>query len=291
MANVYGFGQKEIRLKDITIGQYYPADSILHRLDPRVKLFGTLMMLISLFVSNNFLNYVLITVVLITVIKLSKVPFKMLMRGLKGIIIILLISVIFTMFLTPGSTLVKVGFIKITRYGLKKACYLAIRLVYLVISTSIMTLTTTPNDLADGLEKSFSLLSKVGVPVHEMAMMMSIALRFIPILMEETEKITMAQKARGARFDDGNIIKKAKSMVPILVPLFMSAIRRALDLADAMEARCYNGGKGRTKMKPLKYSKNDYSAYVLILVYFVAIIALSFIIGRTEELEILMVRR
>ena len=278
-------------MKDITIGQYYPADSILHRLDPRVKLFGTIMMLISLFVSNNFLNYILITIVLFSIIKMSKVPFKMLMRGLKGIIIIMMISVIFTMFLTPGSTLIKVGAVKITRYGLKKACYLAIRLVYLVISTSIMTLTTTPNDLADGLEKSFSLLSKVGVPVHEMAMMMSIALRFIPILMEETEKITMAQKARGAKFDDGNIIKKAKSMVPVLVPLFMSAIRRALDLADAMEARCYNGGKGRTKMKPLKYKKNDYIAYALIITYFMAILGLSYIIGSTDTLEIMMVRR
>jgi len=256
-----------------------------------VKLFGTFVFLISLFISDNLINYIMITAVLGIVLRLSNVPLKFLLKGLKSIIIILLISVVFTMFATPGTVIVKIGFIKLTRYGVKKAFYLAIRLIYLVVATSVMTLTTTPNTLADGLEKSFGILSRIGFPVHEIAMMMTIALRFIPILMEETEKIMMAQKARGAKFDEGNVFNKAKSMVPILVPLFISAIRRALDLADAMEARCYNGGNGRTKMKPLRYSKSDGVAYVLIILYLAAIIGLNIVIGHIPEFKIFMVRK
>ena len=170
-------------MKDITIGQYYPADSVIHRLDPRVKLLGTIVFLIALFISNSFITFILFTVSLAAVIKMSKVPFKLLVKGLKGIIMILLLSVIFTLFFTPGRVLIHIGFIKITAYGVKKTFYLAIRLVYLVVSTSIMTLTTTPTQLADGLEKAFAVFAKIGVPVHEIAMMMSIALRFIPTLL------------------------------------------------------------------------------------------------------------
>jgi energy-coupling factor transport system permease protein len=276
-------------LKEVTIGQYYPSNSIIHKLDPRVKLLGTLIFIISLFVANSYINYLFITVVLFTLLKLTKVPLKMLFKGLRAIIIILMVSVVFTMFLTPGTTLVKIGAVVITKQGLKKAAYLAIRLVYLVISTSVMTLTTTPNDLSDGLEKSFGILSKIHVPVHEISMMMSIALRFIPILMEETDKITMAQKARGADFESGNVLKKVKSMIPILVPLFISSIRRALDLANAMEARCYNGGKGRTKMKPLKHKSRDYKAYGIILAYMCIVISLNIVVNSLSVLQIFVV--
>ncbi|MGN0383383.1 MAG: energy-coupling factor transporter transmembrane component T family protein [Eubacterium sp.] len=274
---------------DITIGQYYPANSILHRLDPRVKLFGTLVFVISLFMVNSFVGYILITICLATIILMSDVPIKSLFRGLRGIILLLMISVLFTLFFTEGQPVISFWIITITRRGIKKAAFLGIRLIYLVVCTSIMTLTTTPSDLSDGLEKAFAPLSKVGFPVHEIAMMMSIALRFIPIFMEETDKIMKAQKARGAEFDTGGLIKKAKSLVPLLVPLFISAIRRALDLALAMEARCYRGGEGRTKMKPLKYKRADAISYALYVVYFAMIIGLNIFAANMDILKIFMV--
>lgn len=264
-------------IRDITIGQYYPADSHIHKLDPRVKIVCTLLYLISLFTFKSILGYVLATVFLFGCIKLAKVPFKFIVRGLKPIIILLLITVGFNLFLTPGGkTLVHVGFIKITEYGLSTAVYMAIRLIYLIMGSSLMTLTTTPNSLTDGLEKLLHPLNKLHVPVHEISMMMSIALRFIPILLEETDKIMKAQEARGADFDSGNLIQKAKSLVPLLVPLFISAFRRANDLAMAMEARGYRGGEGRTKMKPLIYQKRDRMAYGVLLGY----LAVMILVGR-----------
>ena len=238
-------------IRDITIGQFYPADSILHRLDPRVKFIGTFLFLISLFVADSFWGYALATVFLAAAIGLSKVPVKFMLKGLKPLFIILLITVLFNLFLMPGEVLWSAGFLKITREGVVQAVKIGIRLIYLVIGSSIMTLTTTPNQLTDGMEKILAPLNKIKVPVHEISMMMSIALRFIPILMEETDKIMKAQIARGADFESGNIIQRAKSMVPLLVPLFISAFRRADDLAMAMEARCYHGGDNRTQMKPL----------------------------------------
>lgn len=260
-------------MRDITIGQFYPADSVLHRLDPRVKLVGTFAFLISLFAGSGILAYAAATVFLAVVIKLSKVPFKMIMKGLKAIIIILLITVSFNLFLTEGEILFQIGFLKLTKEGISVAFFMGLRLIYLVVGASLMTLTTTPNDLTDGLESVLSPLNKIKVPVHEISMMMSIALRFIPILMEETDRIMKAQKARGADFDSGNIIHKAKAMVPLLVPLFISAFRRANDLAMAMEARCYRGGEGRTKMKPLHYEQRDRIAYVVLVIYLVVMIA------------------
>lgn len=254
-------------IRDITLGQYYPVDSVLHRMDPRTKLFGTLVFIISLFLANSILAYVVATVALFGVIRLSKVPVKFIVRGLKAIVFLLLISVSFNLFLTPGKVLFQIGFLKLTWEGLQMAGFMALRLVYLVIGSSIMTLTTTPNELTDGLEKSLGFLNKIGVPVHEVSMMMSIALRFIPILVEETDKIMKAQMARGADFENGNLIQKAKAMVPLLVPLFISAFRRATDLAMAMEARCYHGGEGRTKMKPLHYARRDRIAYLVYLIY------------------------
>lgn len=261
-------------IRDITIGQFYPADSILHRLDPRVKFIGTFLFLISLFVADSFWGYALATVFLAAAIGLSKVPVKFMLKGLKPLFIILLITVLFNLFLIPGEVLWSAGFLKITREGVVQAVKIGIRLIYLVIGSSIMTLTTTPNQLTDGMEKILAPLNKIKVPVHEISMMMSIALRFIPILMEETDKIMKAQIARGADFESGDIIQRAKSMVPLLVPLFISAFRRADDLAMAMEARCYHGGDNRTQMKPLVYHRRDYAAYVISVLYLGADIAL-----------------
>ncbi len=260
-------------LREITLGQYYPVDSMLHRLDPRTKLFGTLVFIASLFIADNIWGYVLATAALGAVIGLSRVPFRFIVRGLKAILILLLISVSFNLFLTDGEVLVQFWIFKITREGLRLAVFMAVRLIYLVIGSSVMTLTTTPNQLTDGLEKGLGFLKKVGVPVHEVSMMMSIALRFIPILVEETDKIMKAQMARGADFETGNLLQKAKAMVPLLVPLFISAFRRATDLAMAMEARCYRGGDGRTKMKPLQYGQRDHEAYMILTLYFLLMIS------------------
>ena len=248
-------------IRDITIGQYYPAKSVIHKLDPRTKLFGTLVFIISVFLFHSIAGYAVATVFLAGMILISTVPVKFIFKGLKAIFMILLITMVFNIFLTPGEALVSFGIFKITKEGLSMAVRMAIRLVYLVIGSSLMTLTTTPNQLTDGLEKSLRPLNKIHVPVHEIAMMMSIALRFIPILLEETDKIMKAQIARGADFEN------VKNMVPLLVPLFISAFRRANDLAMAMEARCYHGGDNRTQMKPLKYKKRDHIAYLILFAY------------------------
>lgn len=261
-------------LRDITLGQYYPADSVIHKLDPRVKLFGTLIYIISLFVFKGLPAFILAAIFLVVLIKLSKVPFSYMVKGLKTIVLIMLFAAVFNLFLTPGTKLVSFWIFTITYEGLKNAVVMMVRLIFLIIGTSLMTLTTTPNELTDGLEKALSPLKYIKVPVHEIAMMMSIALRFIPILIEETDKIMKAQMARGADFEHGNLIQKAKNMVPLLVPLFVSAFRRANDLAMAMEARCYRGGQGRTKMKPLHYQKRDRMAYLTLLVYLAAVIGL-----------------
>lgn len=265
-------------LRDITIGQYYPTGSVLHRLDPRVKLFGTLVFLISVFVYRGIVGLAVVTLFLAGVIGVSRVPFRYMIKGLRAILILMLITALFNLFLTPGEVLVSFWKLKITEEGLISAVRMAIRLTYLILGTSLMTLTTTPNQLTDGLEKSLGPLRRLRVPVHEISMIMSIALRFIPILTEETDKIMKAQMARGASFDDGNIIKKAKSLIPLLVPLFISAFRRANDLAMAMEARCYHGGEGRTKMKPLRYQGIDRAAYAVLILYLVLLIALRVVL-------------
>lgn len=262
-------------LRDITIGQYYPANSPIHKLDPRVKLFWTLIYIISLFLGQHWLIYAIAGVFLYACIKVSKVPVKFILRGLKAVMFLLLFSVCFNIFLTDGQVLIQIWKIKITKEGIFLALSMAVRLIFLIMGSSLMTFTTTPNDLTDGLEKSLGFLKIIRIPVHEIAMMMSIALRFIPILVEETDKIMKAQQARGADFETGGLIKKAKAMVPLLVPLFISAIRRAYDLATAMEAKCYRGGSGRTKMKPLKYTKRDFTAYLIIFAYLAVIIAVK----------------
>lgn len=267
-------------LREITLGQYYPADSVIHSLDPRVKLFGTLIYLVSLFVFSDIVGFLIVTAFLVSVIVLCKVPFSFMVRGLRSIVILLLIAAAFNLFLTPGEILVSFWDFTITYQGLKSAGLMAIRMIYLIIGTSIMTLTTTPNALTDGMERGLRMFNKIGVPVHEIAMMMSIALRFIPILIEETDKIMKAQIARGADFESGGLIKKAKGMVPLLVPLFVSAFRRANDLALAMEARCYHGGDGRTKLHPLRYHKADTITYIVLFVYLILVIAAKIIMAR-----------
>ncbi|MDD3402173.1 MAG: energy-coupling factor transporter transmembrane component T [Hespellia sp.] len=263
-------------IRDITIGQYYPAKSILHRLDPRVKIVCTLLFLISLFLQKSVLGYVIAAVFLFGVIRLSRVPFQYIVKGLKPIIMLLMITVLFNLFLTRGGAVLFHKWIfTITELGLSTAVFMAIRLTFLIIGSSLMTFTTTPNSLTDGIEKLLYPLNKIRVPVHEIAMMMSIALRFIPILLEETDKIMKAQIARGADLESGNIIQKAKAMIPILVPLFVSAFRRANDLAMAMESRCYRGGDGRTKMKPLVYKGRDRMAYLVTVVYVIAVFAIG----------------
>lgn len=260
-------------LKDITIGQYYPTGSAIHRLDPRVKLFGTILYIVTLFIAKNPVVYMLAAAFLFTCVGISRVPVKFILRGLKSIIIIMAISLIFNLFMTEGHVLVRFWKFKITYEGIIQAVYMGLRLILLIMGSSVMTLTTTPNDLTDGMEKGLRFLKVIKIPVHEVAMMMSIALRFIPILMDETDKIMKAQSARGADFESGNFFKRVKSLVPILVPLFVSAIRRAYDLATAMEARCYRGGKGRTKMKPLRYKGRDGIAYLILFAYLGMIIA------------------
>lgn len=259
-------------IRDITLGQYYQADSVIHRMDPRTKIVGTIAFIVSLFLAKNCIGYLAAAVFLFAVIRISKVPFRFMVRGMKSIVFLLLVTIIFNLFLTPGTPLVRLWKLTITEEGLKQAVYMGIRLTFLILGSSLMTLTTTPNNLTDGLESLLGPLKVFRVPVHEVAMMMAIALRFIPILLDETDKIMKAQIARGADFESGNLIKKAKSMVPLLVPLFISAFRRANDLAMAMEARCYRGGSHRTKMKPLKYRRRDVAAYLVMAAYIALVV-------------------
>ncbi len=258
--------------RDLTLGQYYPVDSVIHRLDARTKLLMTLIHLISLFVARDFLAFGFSAVVLALWIMLSKVPFGYIARGIKPILFLLGISIFFNIFWTKGEVIWALGPISVTKEGLIQAAWMVTRLVLLIFGTSLLTYTTSPTQLTAGLEQGLYFLRYIKVPVHEIAMMMTIALRFLPILTQETNKIIMAQKARGADFESGNIVKRAKALVPILVPLFVSAFRRASDLAMAMEARCYHGGDNRTRMKPLKFTRADYLAFSLAVLYFVIVI-------------------
>ncbi|MBE5898976.1 MAG: energy-coupling factor transporter transmembrane protein EcfT [Lachnospiraceae bacterium] len=266
--------------RELTIGQYYPGESVIHRLDPRVKLMGALLFIVSVFLASNIFSILVVTAFLVMIIVLCKVPLSFMLKGLKSIVLLLVIAGIFNLFLTPGTVLVQFWFLHITDVGIKNCIFMIIRMTYLIVGTSVMTLTTTPNGLTDGLEKSLGFLNKIKIPVHEIAMMMSIALRFTPILVEETDKIMKAQMARGADFESGGVFKRAKSMVPILVPLFVSAFRRANDLALAMEARCYNGGDGRTKMKPLQYNQSDKKAYAMEVCFVILTIVANVLYNR-----------
>ena len=248
-------------MKNITMGQYYPVDSWVHRLDPRTKILLTIAMIVAVFLVKSMVGYALILGFMYLVSKLSNIPFKMLVKGVKPLRFILILTFILNLFFNTGTTmLVEWGFVKISYEGLSTAIHYSLRLVFLVLGTSLMTLTTSPIALSDGIEMLLSPLKVIKFPAHELAMMMSIALRFIPTLMEEADKIMKAQMARGADFESGNLLARAKAMVPLLVPLFVSAFRRAGDLAMAMESRCYHGGENRTRLRVLKITKNDYLA-------------------------------
>ena len=263
-------------LKNITLGQYFPGESFIHRLDPRTKLLATIALIAIVFVSQGFSGFLLIAAFVLICAATTGIHLKFLIRGLKPLMFIILFTFVLNLFFqTGGNELVHVGFLRITDNGLRTASFMALRLILLVISSQLLTLTTSPISLTDGLESLFRPLQVIHFPAHEIAMMMSIALRFIPTLMDEADKIMKAQKARGANFETGSIVARAKAMVPLLVPLFVGAFRRAEELALAMDARCYRGGAGRTRMKQLKYGKNDLLAALAILLLLAAVIVLN----------------
>ena len=250
-------------LKDITLGQYFPGNTVAHKLDPRTKILLVVLYIAALFQAQSFASYGLVMLTLLVCVRVSRVGFKALVRGLKPVTIIILFTGVLNLFFTPGNELVRWGFLRITDAGVSSAIRMVLRVMLLIMGTFLMTYTTSPISLTDGLERLLNGLKRLHVPVHELAMMMSIALRFIPTLIEETDKIMSAQKARGADFESGNLFQKAKALIPILVPLFISAFRRADELAVAMECRCYHGGEGRTKLHVLRYERRDILALLL----------------------------
>lgn len=262
-------------LKNITIGQFIPGSSYLHRLDPRIKVILTAFFVIVLFVAQGILSYAALIGLTALLVALSRISPKLVFRGLRPLLIILLLTLFLHFFFTPGGTLLlKLGPVSVYSEGVKTGLYMAVRLVLLILVTSLLTLTTSPIALTDGLERLLSPFRVIGVPAHELAMMMTIALRFIPTLIEETDKIMKAQMARGADFESGNMFQRAKSLLPLLVPLFVSAFRRADDLAMAMEARCYRGGTNRTRMRVLKLTSLDYLALLSMFAFCAAIVYL-----------------
>lgn len=263
-------------LKDITLGQYFPGNSMIHRLDPRTKLIVLVAYIVTLFIAKNWITYGLMFVFLAAAIKISTIPVKSIVRGMKPLVMILVFTGVLNLFFTQdGKVLVDFWFITITSGGLFRAVFMMIRILMLITCTFLLTYTTSPISLTDGLESLMNPLKKIGVPVHELSMMMCIALRFIPTLIEETDKIMCAQKARGADFENGTLVERARALVPILVPLFISAFRRADELATAMECRCYQGGEGRTKMKLLRYHRNDFTAFGIAVLMVVVISILA----------------
>jgi energy-coupling factor transport system permease protein len=259
-------------IKDITLGQYFPGESIVHRLDSRTKIIGTLVFLVSLFLVKNFFGFALAATFLSALILISGVPFKFMIRGLRPILFLIVFTMLINLFMTTGTALLTLGPLVVTHEGVYRATFMAFRLILLIFGSSLLTLVTKPITLTDGMERLLSPMNSLGVPSHELAMMMTIALRFIPTLLEETDKIMKAQTARGADFESGNIIKRAKGLIPLLVPLFISAFRIAADLAMAMESRCYRGGQGRTRMNGMAFARGDVAASGLLLLYMVVVV-------------------
>ena len=262
-------------LKDITLGQYFPGDTPAHKLDPRTKIILVILYIVALFQAKNLLTYALMAVTFVLCARVSKVGARALLKGLKPVVIIVLFTGFLNLFFTPGETLFELGFLRLTDQGVYNALRMVVRIMLLIMGTFLLTYTTSPISLTDGLEHLLSPLKKLKMPIHELSMMMSIALRFIPTLIEETDKIMSAQKARGADFESGNLIQKARALVPVLVPLFVSSFRRADELAVAMECRCYHGGEGRTALHVLRYKAADYLALTVFLVFTVGIIVLK----------------
>ena len=262
-------------LKDITLGQYFPGDTLAHRLDPRTKLLATVLYIIAIFLAKGPIAYGVLILTLIVSVRISKVGARALFRGLKPVLFIIAFTAVLNLFYTPGTVIAQFWIFHVTREGVITAVAMMLRISLLIMGTFLLTYTTSPIRLTDGLEDLLGPLKKLGVPVHELAMMMSIALRFIPTLIEETDKIMSAQRARGADFESGNLLQRAKALIPLLVPLFVSAFRRADELALAMECRCYRGGKGRTRLKTLKIAPIDYIACAFMLVFIVGIGAIA----------------
>lgn len=260
-------------IRDITLGQYYLEQSVIHRLDARTKILGTLLYIIEIFLVNSFAGFGLVILALGVLIGISRVPVRFIFKGLKAVVFIILLTFVLNLFMFDGTVLWHWKFLTITYEGLYRSCFMALRLILLIIGTSMLTLTTKPMELTDGLEKLLKPFNRFGLPSHEIALMMSIALRFIPTLLEETDKIMKAQQARGADFESGNLIQRVKNMIPILIPLFVGSFRIAQDLALAMEARCYHGGVGRTRMKEIVFSRRDGVAGVLLAVFLGIVIA------------------
>ena len=267
-------------LSDFTFGQYFPFESLIHRLDPRTKLVLTVCMIIFIFCATNFISLIFTVVVVLTILILSKIPFKMYLKNLKFILPIIILTTVLNLFyIKDGNVLLEFWIIKITNYGIERSLFMSIRVIFLILISSVLTYTTSPNDITDGLESLFSPLKFIGLGsvVHTLTMMMTIALRFIPTLIEETVKIMNAQKARGADFENGGLTQKVKAVIPILIPLLISSVRRAYDLAEAMESRCYNGGEGRTRLKQLKFAKSDVIAFLGFVFLFAVVIVLNIV--------------
>ena len=263
-------------LKDITLGQYFPGTTLAHKLDPRTKILLVVLYIVALFCAKGLVTYAIMALCLAVCVRISKVGLKALVRGLKPVLFIIIFTGVLNLFFTPGDRYVlEWGILRISDTGIRNAVFMVVRIMLLIMGTFLMTYTTSPISLTDGLERLLNGLKRFRVPVHELAMMMSIALRFIPTLIEETDKIMSAQKARGADFESGNIIQKAKALIPILVPLFISAFRRADELATAMECRCYHGGEGRTKLHVLQYQRRDWVALAVGAVITVGVIVLG----------------
>lgn len=258
---------------NITLGQFIPGDSPLHRMDPRTKIIWTGLLMVAVFVMDRWTDYLFVGAMTVFLVAISKVPVKHSLKGLKPLMVILAITAVINMFLIPGRVLLPIGPLKLTYEGLYMAVKLFARLVVLVVVASLMTLTTTPMSLTDGLERMMNPLKKLRVPVHEIAMMMSIALRFIPTLLEETERIMKAQASRGADFDTGNLARRVRSFIPVLVPLFVSAFKRADELAEAMESRCYKGGEGRTRLKTIRFTTIDLQGSIIAAIWLAAMFA------------------
>jgi len=267
-------------LSDITLGQYFPGNSVIHRMDPRMKLILTIVYIVGVFLVGNLPGYAIALLFLYLIVRLSGIRFSYLVKGIKPLRFIIIFTFLLNLFFVQGETpLVSLGFFTLTLEAVENAVFFALRLVFLVMGTSVLTLTTSPVQLTDGLERLMHPLQKFHFPSHELAMMMTIALRFIPTLLEETDKIKKAQMARGADFESGNLLDRAKAMIPLLVPLFVSAFKRANDLAMAMEARCYRGGDHRTRLKELRYTKLDLYGALAVAAYIAVIIVEGRLLG------------
>lgn len=266
-------------LRDITLGQYFPGDSFLYKMDARIKILLTAVYLVLIFIVKNYAGYAAVFMLLILIIKSTDIPFKYILKGIKPIMVFVVFTAVLNLFMTSGDIIWQWGFLKITYQGINYAIFMILRIVLLMAGTSMLTYTTSPITLTDGIERLLSPFSKIGLPAHELAMMMTIALRFIPTLIEETDKIMKAQSARGADFETGNIIQRAKSLVPLLVPLFISAFRRADELATAMECRCYRGGTNRTRLHIMKTTKVDLAAVLIMAAFTAAVIVLNIYFG------------